>query len=71
MCSGAGVAGQQRLDRRHEVVGHGAADAAVGELDNIGFVAGRIAASLQHVLVDAEVAELVDDERDAPPVRFA
>ena len=46
MCSGAGVAGEQRLDRRHEVVGHGAADAAVGELDDIGFVAGRIAASL-------------------------
>ena len=68
---GRGLAGEQRLDRRHEVVGHGAADAAVGELDDIGLVAGLVAAALQHILVDAEIAELVDDQRDAPPVRGA
>ena len=68
---GRRVAGQQRFDRRHEVVGDGATEAAVGELDHIGRVAGLIAAAAQHRLVDPEIAELVDDHGDAPSVRGA
>ncbi len=57
---------QQLLHRGDEVVGHRAADAAVGQLDHVLLAAGLDAAALQEVAVDAEVAELVDDERDAP-----
>ena len=50
---------------RHEIIGHGAADAAIGQFDDVLLAAGRIAAALQDLAVDAHVAELVDDQRDA------
>ncbi len=56
---------QQLLHGRHEIVGHGAADAAVGKLDDIVLGAHRVAAAAQHLGVDADVAELVDDQGDA------
>ena len=62
---GALFAPQQGLHRGDEIVGNGAADAAIGELDHILFAAGLLAAGREHFLVDAEIAELVDDERDA------
>ena len=68
---GRRIEGQQRLDRRQEIVGDGAADAAVGEFDD-GEPSGPQAldaAAAQHVAVDADVAELVDDERQPPTLR--
>lgn len=50
---------------RDEIIGNRAADAAIGKLNDIVFRAGFCAAALQHVAVDAEIAELVDDERNA------
>ena len=50
----------QRLDRRDEVVGHGAADAAIGELDDIFDRAIFVGAGFQNVAVNPERAELVD-----------
>ena len=58
-------AGQQRLHGGDELVGDGAADAAVAQLDHVLLAAGLVAAAGEDVLVDAEFAELVDDERDA------
>src|SRR5690606_4033721 len=62
---------EQLAQRRHEIGGDGAADAAVGELDHVVGAAAVVAAAEQHLAIDAELAELVDDERDAPPARMA
>src|SRR5690606_36283421 len=59
------LAGEQRLHGGDELVGHGAADAAIGELDHILFAAGLVAAAGENVLVDAQIAKLIDDQRDA------
>ncbi len=61
---GWGGAVEQRLHRRQEFVGDGAAEAAIGQLHHI--LAAGNAATAQHVAVDAERAELVDDDGDAP-----
>ena len=71
MWSGGSGRFEQLLDGRQEVVGHGAADAAVGELDDVVLRAGRDAAARQELAVDAELAELVDDEREAAAVGVA
>ena len=62
---------EQLLHGGDELVGDGAADAAVGELDHVLLAAGFVAAAGEDFVVDAEIAELVDDERDAlaPGVR--
>ena len=59
---------EQAHQRRHEIVGYGAADAAVRQLDDAVFGAAFDAAALQDVAVDADVAEFVDDHREAPSV---
>ncbi len=56
---------QQLLDRGQEIVRHRAADAAVGEFDDVVLAAGLDAAGFEDLAVDADVAELVDDEREA------
>ncbi len=57
---------QQPFDRRQEIIGDGAADAAIGELDDaLLLVARGVAAGLQDVAIDADVAELIDDQREA------
>ena len=53
---------------RQEIVGDGAAQAAIGELDDVLLGAGGVAAAEQHLAVDAELAELVDDDGEPPPV---
>ena len=63
------LARDQRRQRRGEIVGDRAADAAVGKLDDRVFRAGRVGAALDEVAVDADVAEFVDDERKPPPAR--
>ena len=54
---------QDLVERRHEIVGYGAADAAIGELDDVFLRAGVDAAALEDFAVNADVAELVDDQR--------
>ena len=54
---------QDQVERRHEIVGHGAADAAIGELDDVLLRAGLDAAAFEDLAVDADIAELVDDDR--------
>ncbi len=63
------LAGEDRIERRHEFVGDGAAQAAVGELDDIVLGAGGIAAAFEHFAVDADIAELVDDHRELAVLR--
>ena len=62
------AARQDQVESRHEVVRDGAADAAVGELDDILLRASLDPAALEDVSVDADVAELVDD--DGEPLAF-
>ena len=50
------------VERRHELVRHRAAQAAVGELDDVLLRAGGIPAAFENLAVDADVAELVDDD---------
>ena len=64
-------AGQQRLDGGDEIVRHGAAQAAVGEFDDVLLRTGLDAAGAQDVAVDPDVAELVDHERQPPPMRLS
>ena len=68
MCSGGLARVQQLLERRDEIVGDGAADAAIGELDDVVLAAGLDAAGFEDLAVDADVAELVDDEGEAAAV---
>ena len=67
MCSGGVRAVEQRLHGRQEILGDGAAQAAIGQLDDVLVGAALDAAGAQDLAVDAEGAELVDDHRDAPP----
>ena len=64
---GRRVAGEDRAHGGQEIVGHRAADAAVGELDHVLLGAALDAAAAEHGAVDAEVAELVDQQRQPPP----
>ena len=67
---GRRVAIEELLHGGDEIVRHRAADAAIGELDDIVLAAGLVAAGFEDLAVDADIAELVDDERDAPPSRI-
>ena len=59
---------QQGLHGGQEFLGHGAADAPVGQLDDVLLAASLDAAAGQNLPVDAQVPELVDNERQPPPV---
>ncbi len=59
---------EQGFQRRHEIIGHGAADAAVGQLDDAVLRAAFDAAALQDLAVDADIAELVDDHGEPPSI---
>src|SRR3546814_13497897 len=69
--SGPVRAREDRPNRWQEVVRHGAADAAVGQFPHVLLVAALDAAAIHDLRVDAEIAELVDDERDPPPAGIA
>ena len=60
---------EEGLDGGQEVIRHGAADAAVGKLEDIVLLAALDPAALDDFGVDPDVPELVDDEREAPSVR--
>ena len=64
------ISGQEGLHGRHEIVGNGAADAAIGKLHDIAFLTGLVAAAEQQLAVDTDIAELVDDQRDAASCRL-
>ncbi len=55
---------EEARQRRQKILGDGAADAAVRELDHL-VVGARIAAREQQLAIDAELAELVDEKADA------
>ena len=63
------VARQNGIERRHEFVGHRAAEATVGELDDVLLRAGGIAAAFEDLAVDADIAELVDDDGKTAALR--
>ncbi len=63
------VAREDRVERRHEFVGHRAADAAIGELDDVLLRTGGVAAALEDFAVDADIAEFVDDHGEAAALR--
>ena len=65
------VAAEQALDGGQEVVGDGAADAAVGELEDGVLLAAFDPASLDDLRIHADIPELVDHEREAPAPRMA
>jgi len=51
-----------------EVLGNGAAQAAIGELDNVILGTGSVIVGEQQLAIDAELAELVDDNGETAPV---
>ncbi len=67
---GRHVAVQQLFQRRHEILGHGAADAAVRQFHHVLIGAAFDSACLQDVAIDAQITEFVDDECDTPPARM-
>ena len=67
---GLWFAREQSRHGRDEIVGDGAADAAVGELDDRLARAGVVGAALQELAVDSDVAEFVDDQREPAPARI-
>ena len=56
---------QDLVQRRHEIVGHRAADAAIRQFDDVLLRTGFDAAAPQDLTVDADIAEFVDDQRQA------
>ena len=64
------AARQDRIERRHEFVGDGAAQAAIGEFDDIFLRTGGVAAAFEDFAVDADIAELVDDDGEAAALRI-
>ena len=57
----------EALERGQKIFGHGAADAAIGELDHVIRAARGDAAAQKQLAIDPQLAEFVDDERDAAP----
>ena len=55
------VACQQGFDGGDEIIGDGAAQAAVGELDDVFLTTGLAAAGLEDLTIDADIAEFIDD----------
>ncbi len=64
---GRPAAFEQGLHGRQEILGDRAAQAAIRQLDDVFLLAALDAAGAQGFAVDAERAELVDDDRDPPP----
>ena len=56
------VAVDQRLHGGDEILGDGAAQTAIGQLDDILLGAAFDAAASQHLTIDADAAELIDDD---------
>ena len=57
---GAGIKRHERLDRRDEIIGHGAADAAIGQFHDVFRRAIGDRAAFEDVAIDAHIAEFID-----------
>ena len=62
----ARIARENSVERRHELVGDGAAEAAIRQFDDVLLRARLVAAALEDFAVDADIAEFVDDHRKPP-----
>ena len=58
---------EQAIEGGNEIVGHGAAQTAVRKLDDTILRATLDAATFEDLAVDADIAELVDDDGQPPP----
>jgi hypothetical protein len=67
----AWLARENQIECGDELVRHRAAQAPVGQLDDILFGAGGVAATFENFAVDADVAEFVDDHRDPSALRVS
>jgi len=65
------VLGENSVKRRHEFVRDGAAQAAIGEFDNIVFRTGGIAACFENFAVNADVAKFIDNHGKPPALRIS
>ena len=61
---------QNGVERRHEFVGDRAAQAAIGQFDDILLRASVVAAAFENFAVDADIAELVDDDGEPAALRI-
>ena len=59
------IARQNGVERRHEFVGNRAAQAPVGQFDDIFLRARIVAAAFEDFAVDTDIAEFVDDDGEA------
>ena len=64
---GLRVERQNSFQRRDEIIGDRAADAAIGEFHHLHRRAAWVAAIGDEVAVEADITELVDDDGDPPP----
>ena len=55
------IAGEQRLNRRNEIICNCAAKAPICELNDIFLTAVLVSAGLQNFSIDPNIAKLVDD----------
>src|SRR5262249_50199342 len=60
-----GAARENGVECRDELVRHGAAEAAIGELNDVLLRARGIPAALEDLAIDSHVTELVDDHGEA------
>jgi hypothetical protein len=51
--------------RRNEIIGNSAADATIVELDHVFLTAAFDTAAFQNSAINAQIAKLIDNERDA------
>ena len=61
---------QNGFQGRLKIVGNGAANAAIGQFDDIFLGAGVDAAALKDLAVDADIAKFIDDDGEAPAARM-
>ena len=64
------LARENGIERRHELVGDGAAEAAIGELDDVLLGASLVSTAFEDLAIDADIAELVDDHREPAAARI-
>src|SRR5262249_10958370 len=63
------AAGKNHIERRHELIRDGAAQTPIGKLDNVLLRTGGIATALEYLTVDADIAELIDNDGETAALR--
>lgn len=64
------LAAQNLFDGGLEIIRHGAADAAIGQFDDVFFGAAFNAAAFEDFTINANIAKFVDDDRQPLAVEF-